>query len=77
MKPCKTRMNLFCRLARAAAAQYDIKNVVVTRSEKGMTLAGQDGLIINAPATALDVFDVSGAGDIGCGNAFSRCSWRA
>lgn len=51
------------RLARAAAAQYDIKNVVVTRSEKGMTLAGRDGLIINAPATALDVFDVSGAGD--------------
>ena len=28
-----------------------------------MTLAGRDGLIINAPATALDVFDVSGAGD--------------
>ena len=51
------------RLARTAAAQYDIKNVVVTRSEKGMTLAGREGLIINAPATALDVFDVSGAGD--------------
>ena len=51
------------RLARAAAMQYNIKNVVVTRSEKGMTLAGQSGLIINAPATALDVFDVSGAGD--------------
>lgn len=51
------------RLARAAAEKYKIKNVVVTRSEKGMTLAGQNGLIINAPATALDVFDVSGAGD--------------
>ncbi|PWM76655.1 MAG: bifunctional heptose 7-phosphate kinase/heptose 1-phosphate adenyltransferase [Phascolarctobacterium sp.] len=51
------------RLALAAAETYNIKNVVVTRSEKGMTLAGQSGLIINAPATALDVFDVSGAGD--------------
>ena len=51
------------RLACAAAGEYNIKNVVVTRSEKGMTLAGQDGLVINAPATALDVFDVSGAGD--------------
>ena len=51
------------RLARDAAKTYNIKNVVVTRSEKGMTLAGQNGLVINAPATALDVFDVSGAGD--------------
>ena len=51
------------RLARAAAKTFHINNVVVTRSEKGMTLAGQNELTINAPATALDVFDVSGAGD--------------
>ena len=28
-----------------------------------MTLAGLDGLVINDPATAQEVFDVSGAGD--------------
>lgn len=51
------------RLAQAAQNTYKIKNVVVTRSERGMTLVGLDGLLINNPATALEVFDVSGAGD--------------
>ena len=52
-------------LAAAAAARehYHIKNVVVTRSEKGMTLVGNHRQIIHSPATALEVFDVSGAGD--------------
>ena len=51
------------RLAQNAREKYAIKNVVVTRSERGMTLAGLDGLVINDPATAQEVFDVSGAGD--------------
>ena len=51
------------RLAAMAQAKYAIKNVAVTRSERGMTLVGADGLLINAPATAQEVFDVSGAGD--------------
>ena len=51
------------RLARNAQEKYQIKNVVVTRSEQGMTLAGLNGLVINNPATAQEVFDVSGAGD--------------
>lgn len=42
--------------------QYGIKNVVVTRSEKGMSLIGKER-VIHEPATAIDVFDVSGAGD--------------
>ncbi|MDD4085585.1 MAG: PfkB family carbohydrate kinase, partial [Acidaminococcaceae bacterium] len=50
-------------LAREARAIYRIKHVVVTRSEKGMTLAGQDDFCLHSPATAQEVFDVSGAGD--------------
>ncbi|MEG0798417.1 MAG: D-glycero-beta-D-manno-heptose-7-phosphate kinase [Acidaminococcaceae bacterium] len=49
-------------VATAARAQYGIKNVVVTRSEKGMTLVGAES-VIHSPATAQEVFDVSGAGD--------------
>ena len=49
--------------ARMAQNLYDIKNVIVTRSEKGMTLAGQQGLALRCPAAAQEVFDVSGAGD--------------
>lgn len=50
-------------LADKARERYGIKNVVVTRSEKGITLAGAAGLELHCPATAQEVFDVSGAGD--------------
>ncbi|MBQ7317891.1 MAG: D-glycero-beta-D-manno-heptose-7-phosphate kinase, partial [Phascolarctobacterium sp.] len=49
-------------MARTAKEKFGIKNVVVTRSEKGMTLVNNDEVIHN-PATAMEVFDVSGAGD--------------
>lgn len=49
-------------MAQSAAAKYDIKNVVVTRSEKGMTLVNAQE-VLHCPATAIEVFDVSGAGD--------------
>lgn len=49
--------------AREARAAYSLKNVVVTRSEKGMTLAGEEDFHLHSPATAQEVFDVSGAGD--------------
>lgn len=49
--------------AQAAKDRYHIQNVIVTRSERGMTLVGDHRLVIHSPATALDVFDVSGAGD--------------
>ena len=41
---------------------FKIKNVVVTRSERGMTLVN-DQEVLHSPATAIEVFDVSGAGD--------------
>ncbi len=49
-------------MALAAKHKFNIKNVVVTRSEKGMTLVNDEEIIHN-PATAMEVFDVSGAGD--------------
>lgn len=50
------------RLAAKARDTFHIKNVVVTRSEKGVSLINADEVITEA-ATARDVFDVSGAGD--------------
>lgn len=50
------------RMARLAARKFSIKNVVVTRSEKGMTLVNAKE-VLHSPATAMEVFDVSGAGD--------------
>lgn len=49
-------------MAAAAKQHFNIKNVVVTRSEKGMTLVN-DKEILHSPAAAMEVFDVSGAGD--------------
>ena len=41
---------------------YSIENIIATRSSYGMTLVKFDG-ILNIPTRALEVFDVSGAGD--------------
>lgn len=54
--------NAIVEMASTARVKYGIKNVVVTRSEKGMTLVNADE-ILHSPATAIEVFDVSGAGD--------------
>jgi len=40
-----------------------IKGVLATRSEEGMTLVTEDGLVEHLDAEAREVFDVSGAGD--------------
>ena len=49
------------QIAQMARERYRIRNVVVTRSEKGMTLVGEKRTVIHSPASALEVFDVSGA----------------
>ncbi len=40
-----------------------IKGILATRSEEGMTLVTEDGLVEHLDAEAREVFDVSGAGD--------------
>ena len=42
--------------------KYDIENILVTRSEKGSTLISDD-FVKHIPASAVEVYDVSGAGD--------------
>ncbi|RID90365.1 D-glycero-beta-D-manno-heptose-7-phosphate kinase [Gemmobacter lutimaris] len=49
--------------ARALLARVDIGAVIATRSEKGMMLIPRVGEVATSPATAQEVFDVSGAGD--------------
>jgi len=44
-------------------AELDLDYLLVTRSEKGMSLFSRDGTQTDSPATALEVYDVSGAGD--------------
>ena len=42
--------------------KYGLKNLLITRSEKGATFIGESGYF-HKPSRAVDVFDVSGAGD--------------
>lgn len=49
--------------ARKLALAHRFRYVLVTRGEHGMTLVDGEGLIQHVDATALEVFDVSGAGD--------------
>ncbi len=49
--------------ARSLIEQSGIANVLVTRSQDGMTLVTKEGPVHHLPAEALEVFDVSGAGD--------------
>ena len=53
----------FLRKALKLKQDLNLKALLVTRSEKGMTLITQDNQQVNSPAIALEVFDVSGAGD--------------
>lgn len=53
----------FAAKAHALRAELDLDYLLVTRSEKGMSLFSRDGSKMDSPATALEVYDVSGAGD--------------
>ena len=58
----KSEADLHARVA-ALRASLDIEALLLTRSEEGMTLFAADGSVLNAPAVAREVYDVSGAGD--------------
>lgn len=53
----------FSRKAQALRSELDLDCLLVTRSEQGMSLFTRSGEQVNSPATALEVYDVSGAGD--------------
>ena len=46
----------------AVRDEYSLQNLVVTRSDKGVTLVSEAG-VLHVPSFAVEVFDVSGAGD--------------
>jgi D-beta-D-heptose 7-phosphate kinase/D-beta-D-heptose 1-phosphate adenosyltransferase len=49
--------------AKQLIEQYNIENVILTRSEKGMTFVNNKGVVDHIPTKAIEVFDVCGAGD--------------
>jgi D-beta-D-heptose 7-phosphate kinase/D-beta-D-heptose 1-phosphate adenosyltransferase len=53
----------FLEKAAALKAALDIEYLLVTRSERGMTMLGPDGEVVDLAAEAREVFDVTGAGD--------------
>ncbi len=76
-------------LTRAAArllAQVELDALLITRSEQGMSLFPAQGQPIHIPTVALEVFDVTGAGDtvlatlgagLACGMTFSDAACLA
>ena len=50
------------KAAHYAMEKYQLKNIIVTRSENGMTLVTKES-ITHIPTKAQEVYDVSGAGD--------------
>ena len=54
---------LISEYARGLCKTHDFEAVLVTRSERGMTLQSAEGEPLHLPALAREVFDVTGAGD--------------
>lgn len=50
------------RVGQELLAKYNLRNLIITRSEKGMSLINSE-VIEHFPTMTKDVFDVSGAGD--------------
>lgn len=53
----------FALRGRALREQLDLEHLLVTRSDRGMTLFGPGQAVTDFPAEAREVFDVTGAGD--------------
>ena len=60
--PCGTEAEI-AQAARPLLRQAGAQAILVTRSERGMTLVESSGEVTSVPARAREVFDVSGAGD--------------
>ena len=52
-----------CQKAQDLCVENNFEALLITRSEKGMTLVMQDGTVTNFPAQMREVYDVTGAGD--------------
>ena len=61
--PCNQVDQKISDAARAMCQDFGFDAVLVTRSERGMTLQPREGDALHLPALAKEVFDVTGAGD--------------
>ncbi len=59
----KNKENDIVNASKRLLKDNDIVNIAATRSEKGITLVSNTGDVFHNPASAREVFDVSGAGD--------------
>ena len=60
--PCRDEAEIVSK-AQTALNQYDLQGLLVTRGSEGMSLIRRGEVPVHLPAKALDVFDVTGAGD--------------
>ena len=60
--PCRTDEELATK-GEALRAELDLEALLITRSEKGMTLIRADHAPLHLPTRAREVYDVTGAGD--------------
>ena len=59
---CDSEEEIYAK-AQQLCRENNFEALLITRSEKGMTLAMRDGLVANFPAQVREVYDVTGAGD--------------
>ncbi|MFK7794921.1 MAG: bifunctional D-glycero-beta-D-manno-heptose-7-phosphate kinase/D-glycero-beta-D-manno-heptose 1-phosphate adenylyltransferase HldE [Gammaproteobacteria bacterium] len=59
---CDSEQDVYQK-AQALCVENNFEALLVTRSEKGMTLVMRDGTVTNFPAQMREVYDVTGAGD--------------
>lgn len=82
---CKSEEDLL-KKGQQLLSELDLKALLITRSEHGMTLIQKEGKEVHLPAKAREVFDVTGAGDtvisvlaaaLAAGNSFIDASTLA
>lgn len=61
-KGVKNDDSMVVALCNKLRGQFKVQNIVATRSSYGMTVVSENG-VLNIPTRALEVYDVSGAGD--------------
>lgn len=63
LRPIRNRDEQIEQAAQFVIDEYNIRNVLATRSEYGVSLVQPEEGIVHIPTKAQEVFDVSGAGD--------------
>jgi D-beta-D-heptose 7-phosphate kinase/D-beta-D-heptose 1-phosphate adenosyltransferase len=62
-RPVPNEDGAVARAGERVRRDAELEWLMITRSARGMTLIGEEGMAIHLPARPVEVFDVSGAGD--------------